>query len=918
MADHDSHSKPQSASLRDWEPRLEIIKLENPKLYSRIVRKMIIQLRRVGVAQAAELQDKLDGNSPDNPLRYSDNWPRKLIESTDQEQLSNEVFQLAFNTFGAKALKENLDKWLLEDRSSHLLRTLSDRDSTFQAAKEALEQYIQFSEEGLELSPYIQIGLKCDLIRRFLTDELEYINTAKGFVRIDDFHDLLQRTIALPDSHGKLGGKTAGMFIAAMALTRASAASEEILPVRIPKTWYIASDTSLEFINYNNLEEIVEQKYKEIWQVRAEYDHIVQLFKSSHFPPVIVEGLKRALQDFGEVPVVVRSSSLLEDRRNSAFSGKYKSLFLANQGTFDQRLAALLDAIAEVYASLFGPDPIEYRSERGLIDFHEEMGIIIQEVVGKQIGHYFLPAYAGVIFSHNEFRWSPRIKREDGLVRMVPGLGTRAVDRLGDDYPIMFAPGQPKLRVNMMPEEALRYAPNKIDLINLKLNRFETIPIKPFLKKYGSDIPGFAQIISLYKDDRLTPPSPLSTDLEKEEPIVTFEGLISKSKFVDRVVTMTRLLRERLMTPVDIEFASDGTSFYVLQCRAQVFSQESEPAVIPFNIPPDQILFTAKKYVSNGRVNDITHIVYVEPNAYANLPDKASMIEVGRIIGVLNKLLPRRQFVLIGPGRWGSRGDINLGVSVTYADISNSAMLIEVARKKGNYVPDLSFGTHFFQDLVESEIRYLPLYPDDTGIVFNEKFFLNSLNVLAELQPSFQPFMDIIRVIDVPRSTNGKILEILMNGELDEAAAIITIPSGKAIHTQVQKLRIPIPRQIENHWRWRLEMAERIAASILRGEMGLQEIYLGGTVQSGTAGREADIDLMVVFRGTLEERRELLRWFEGWSLCLDEVNYLKNGVRRGGLLDVHLINSDEITGVTRDYIKQAAGGPVKKLTLKDN
>ena len=96
------------------------------------------------------------------------------------------------------------------------------------------------------------------------------------------------------------------------------------------------------------------------------------------------------------------------------------------------------------------------------------------------------------------------------------------------------------------------------------------------------------------------------------------------------------------------------------------------------------------------------------------------MRDVGRAVGRLNKLLPKRQFILIGPGRWGSRGDIKLGVPVTYSDINNSAMLIEVARQKGNYLPDLSFGTHFFQDLVEASIRYLPLYPDDPEIAFQE------------------------------------------------------------------------------------------------------------------------------------------------------------------------------------------------------
>ena len=174
----------------------------------------------------------------------------------------------------------------------------------------------------------------------------------------------------------------------------------------------------------------------------------------------------------------------------AAFSGKYKSLFIANQGSKKERLDALQDAIAEVYASVFGPDPIEYRAEKGLIDVHEEMGIMIQEVVGTRVGKYFLPAFAGVAYSNNEFRWSSRIKRDDGLVRMVAGLGTRAVDRVGDDYPVLVAPGQPGLKVNVTADEVIRYSPRKMDAINLETNTFDTIPIVDLLRAYGEPVPG--------------------------------------------------------------------------------------------------------------------------------------------------------------------------------------------------------------------------------------------------------------------------------------------------------------------------------------------------------------------------------------------------------------------------------------------
>jgi pyruvate, water dikinase len=170
--------------------------------------------------------------------------------------------------------------------------------------------------------------------------------------------------------------------------------------VRVPATWYVASDAVLAFVRYNNLEDIYDQKYLETDQIRQQYPHVVQVFKSSPFPPELRKGLGAALDDLGEGPLIVRSSSLLEDRTGAVFSGKYKSLFLANQGTKRERLQALQDAVAEVYASIFGPDPLEYRAERNLLDVHEEMGVMIQRVVGTQyVGKYFLPSYSGVALS---------------------------------------------------------------------------------------------------------------------------------------------------------------------------------------------------------------------------------------------------------------------------------------------------------------------------------------------------------------------------------------------------------------------------------------------------------------------------------------------------------------------------------------
>jgi predicted nucleotidyltransferase len=524
------------------------------------------------------------------------------------------------------------------------------------------------------------------------------------------------------------------------------------------------------------------------------------------------------------------------------------------------------------------------------------MAILIQEVVGVKVGRYFFPAAAGVAFSNNEFRWSPRIERSDGLLRIVPGLGTRAVDRVADDYPILVVPGQPGLRVNTTVEEAVRYSPRRIDVINLDRNRFESLELDQLLAEVGTDYPAFEQVFSVLADDALQRPVPLLVNPSEDTLVADFAGIVEQTPFVKNAGSVLELLGESLGTPVDLEFAYDGTDFYLLQCRPQSFSAEDAPAPIPKDVPEEDTLFTANRYVSNGWVPDITHVVYVDPDAYGRLRERTELVAVGKAVGLLNKMLPKRQFILMGPGRWGSRGDIKLGVSVTYSDINNTAMLVEIARKTGNYMPDLSFGTHFFQDLVEAQIRYLPLYPDDGGFL-NMGFLHRATNLLPAMLPEFERLADTIRVIDVTKAGNGRILRVLMNSELDEAVAILS-DSGDVPPETVAEFDARNGRPSGDYWRWRMRMAERIAAELDASRFGVVAMYLIGSTKNANAGPNSDIDLLVHFRGDTDQRAELETWLQGWSLCLGEMNYMRTGYSNRELLDVHIITDDDITRQT--------------------
>lgn len=877
-----------------WQALLSHLRDTDPALLGRLARRMVNHLYWRGVTDAQPLLQRAAAGMQEEAA-LADNQPLRVRAISVPV---DETFALAARHLAPDELAGSLDKWIKDDKAGALIEAVDRQHRSLADIFEALQFHEQFAGPDRELSRAVRTGLRASLARRLLTDDVEFIAKAKRFIEVGDYTRVLARTVAPAVSYGKLGGKSSGLLLASAIVRKSQEDADLLGQIHVPRTWYISSDAVLNFIEYNELDDVQNQKYLDIEQIRREYPQIVQVFKHSEFPPDLVEGLAVALDDLGDVPLIVRSSSLLEDRIGSSFSGKYKSLFLANQGTRRERLIALMDAIAEVYASVFGPDPIEYRATRGLLDLNEEMGIMIQEVVGTRVGRYFLPAYAGVAFSHNEFRWSPRIRRQDGLLRLVPGLGTRAVDRVSDDYPVLIAPGKPGLRVNVTREEIERYSPRKIDLINLETSQFETMLVSDLLAEAGEDYPMIRRIVSVMDESGVLRVPPFGWDPAQAVAFVTFDGLVRDTRFIARMRALLRVLSAKLEMPVDIEFACDGEKFYLLQCRPQSSAAAESAVAIPRDVPSDRVLFSTRRYVSDGRVPDLTHIVYVDPEGYQSLATRTELVDVGRAVGRLNQLLPKRRFVLIGPGRWGSRGDIRLGVQVTYSDLNNTAMLIEVAARRGSYVPELSFGTHFFQDLVESSIRYLPIFPTDPDTHFDAEFLRAAPSVLAEIVPPYAHLAHAIRVIDVPASTGGLILRVFMNADAEQALGMFAEPDGSQVSAPAPAppgmIAAPPSYSTEEHSRWRLRMAERIAEEADIDRFGIEAIYVFGSTRNGTAGPASDIDLLVHFAGGYDQRRRLLEWLDGWSAALGEMNYLRTGRRTPRLLDVHIVTDDDV------------------------
>ena len=629
------------------------------------------------------------------------------------------------------------------------------------------QQYEQMpSAERIEIEHHLE-EIKVVLIRGMITDRLPLIAVAKRVLSIADLQTINEHRIG----EGKIGGKSTGMLIAWKILQQQSDQSPQIT---IPESFFIGTNVMYDFRAANDLEATMNQKYKPLEQIRREYDQLVQMHLAAQLPHYVVEALQGVLRKVGDHPLIVRSSSLLEDNFGTAFAGKYESIFCPNQGSHDDNLADLMNAIKRVYASTLNPDALLYRRRHGLIDYDERMAILIQEVSGEKFEDYWFPALAGVGFSQNPFRWHPKIERDKGFLRLVWGMGTRAVDRVSADYPRLIALSHPQLRPETTARAIRQYSQHKIDLINLRTNQFESQPIADLpLENYphlrliaSSDAGGYVrELVSNAVDD-------------PDDLLLTFNTLTKNTAFVTLMRDALMQLEETYQTPVDVEFAirivrkrpRSTFELCLLQCRPLNQRQESGRVRIPRNISAERTLFTENRFVPNGKVEEIRYLIFVDPEKYRQVPDRTTKLEIGRVIGRLNRLLEDEIFILIGPGRWGST-NLDLGVKVGYADIYNTKVLIEMAVKSADGGrPELSYGTHFFQDLVEAGIYSLPLHLDHPRSRFNWEFFHKASNQLETLLPDDGVLAPYITVVDLEPNR----LSILMDSSADEAIGFLS------------------------------------------------------------------------------------------------------------------------------------------------
>ena len=698
-----------------------------------------------------------------------DVWDMRLMRVRDHLTDFYFAYNLPYDLF------EQLVREVLAERGAHEQDALVSFNPELAPQSMLFEQAMAIEkmlpDEQAQAEARLQ-EIKVVLIRTLISDQLGYVNIAKDWFTIADLSGIRQRKIG----QGKIGGKSAGMLLAARILIEAG--DEEIRScLRIPESYFIGADFTYDFMAMNSLMHWADQKYKPEDQIRAEYPLLQQEFVAGEFPPDMLERLSGLLDEVNQQPLIVRSSSLLEDNFGTSFAGKYESHFCPNQGTPEENLKDLTVALARIYASILNPDALLYRRAKGLQDYDERMAILIQVVQGEPFEDYFLPHAAGVAFSRNLYRWSTKIRRDDGFVRLVWGLGTRAVDRVGNDYARLVALSHPMLHPEGSPKDIRRYSQQYVDLINLKKNTFETRPIHSVLNTH---YPLLRYIAQVDQGGYLVPMRSMLMEGNIHQVVLTFDEMLRRTPLASRLRRMLQLLEKHYRSPVDIEFTAQiehgysvqpGANITLLQCRPQSRLRESE-ASLPRNLRKVDIIFSTPRMAPRGRVSEIRFVLFVTPEGYYALPTQAARAELGRAIGRLNSKMEGKVFICVGPGRWGTSNP-DLGIHIGYGDIYNTRALVELAGQGIGSAPEASFGTHFFQDLVESNIYPLAIYLDDKDVIFNRGFFYDTPNRLLDFVPHETNLVDCLRLIRVSDYRSGYHLELVMDDEQGKAVAYL-------------------------------------------------------------------------------------------------------------------------------------------------
>lgn len=546
---------------------------------------------------------------------------------------------------------------------------------------------------------------------------------------------------------GFIGGKSVGMLLARKILRKD--AWDALKDCWEPHdSFYLGSDIFYTYIVQNGWWGLwTKQKTPEgYFAVATELRNNLLRGK---FPDATLEAFIQLLEYYGQSPVIVRSSSLLEDNFGNAFAGKYESVFCANQGSPEDRLEAFEQAVRTVYASCMSEEALIYRQSRGLAGRDEQMAILVQRVSGDHYGDLFFPHVAGVGNSSNLYVWDKDMDPGAGMLRLVLGLGTRAVNRISGDYARIVPLDRPEKSPPVEYGEERTFSQHKADVLDLCENSLAKVPVGELS---GYDLKTDKSIFFRVDAAELNRLRDLDMQHAPVPQILDFNKLLTKTQFPSLMRMVLSTLEKAYDYAVDTEFTvnfgPDGAfRFNLLQCRPLQTKELGQAVEIPDPEQKDVFFSTAGNFMGGNARLALDYVIFVKSKEYLALPEQGKY-QIARLVGALNQQLKERSLMLAGPGRWGTTTP-SLGVPIHFGEICNMAVICEISYRQAGLMPELSFGSHFFQDIVESGIFYVAIFDGEEQVTFRPEWILKRQNLLGDFLPGEKEWGSVIHLSQV-------------------------------------------------------------------------------------------------------------------------------------------------------------------------
>ena len=545
---------------------------------------------------------------------------------------------------------------------------------------------------------------------------------------------------------GMVGGKTCGMLLARAIIRNLAPDINAVLEPH--DSFYVGSDVFYTYIVDNDFWGIrVRQRTEEGYFTLA--GELADRLRSGRFSREIEEQFTHILEYYGQDPYIVRSSSILEDGFDNAFAGKYESVFCANRGTPEERLEEFENAVRTVYASSAGLSALDYRKRRGLDRRDEQMALLVMRVSGSAYGSYYMPCAAGVGYSFSPYKFLNDIDSSAGMLRLVAGLGTSAVDRTEGSYPRLVSLDKTEATNFTTVAEKHQFSQRKAEVVDLKtrsLNRVPLDDLEPVLPAYVKN--------QVLEHDTEAEASLHERGIWRNICFISCLGLVRNREMMERMQRMMHLIQKEYGEPVDIEFTinvSESREYMInlLQCRPLQVFKDGGGVTVPENVRAEDILLETR-HASMGLSREVKldRIVYVDPVKYYQLPYNEKTA-IAALIGRINWKYrdTGTHMMLLVPGRIGTSSP-ELGVPTAFSDISGFDAVCEIAENRAGYNPELSYGSHIFQDLVEAQILYTAVFPGERTIRFRPELLRQVPNRIGEI-PGGAEKQEVICLADV-------------------------------------------------------------------------------------------------------------------------------------------------------------------------